>query len=381
MAKKKAKSFSGVVKPIASKPAEGTDNAINGEEPQDAPLNSPQPDQLPAYASDTLQLTRGSEETYEVVVFNDEQRKRREDYDRRITTGLETFIDVATALIGLQEEKLYKETHTTFEAYCEEKYGLGRRRAYQLMEAGKAVLSLTAGDNAPLEVAPTLPAHASALADVEPEIRRDVWNAVVDDHQQTGKKITAKSIEKANERLSGKGPKVKAGKSPKKRGDSYSDSDDEFSDEQAAITSSALTRGLGDYKAEKDTALDDEKESEQDVKSDGNPSEDDTDGAALDLSSFSRSNEPDDTDLNEDYTIDLGDESENQQAEKVSVIREAIQKSVGHEITLLVSGAFLLRTGLSSTWASVRGITDVDSIDEHFEDIINYQQAQNLGII
>lgn len=371
---KKTKSFAGVVKPIEAATSAGIEQEI-------ATSSTPtEGDQTAAYAPapGTLQLSKQATETYEIVIFDEDQRKRRDDYDRRITTGLETFIDVATALIGLQEEKLYKETHSTFEAYCEEKYGLGRRRAYQLMEAGKTVLSLTTDDNEPLEMAPTLPAHATALADVEEEHRREVWDAVVSDSKETGKKITAKAIEKTNERLTGKAPKVKAGKSPKKKG-AVSGADDEFSDEQAAITSSALTRGLGDYKpaiAHVGDADDEEPTDEEHTE----PEADDTDGAALSLSSFSRSDDQE-PGSDETYNVDTDDEAADEQAEQITAVRDAIRQSVGGEVTLLVKGSFLKRNGLSIIWASLRQVNDADLIDEHFEDTISLEEARSLGII
>ena len=370
---KKTKSFAGVVKPITPPPP----SAPKDEKKTDPSTPTERGERTAP--PNTLQLSKEEAEAYEVVIFNDEQRNRREDYDRRITAGLDAFIDVATALIGLQEEKLYKETHSTFEAYCEEKYNLGRRRAYQLMEAGKAVLSLTTGEDEPLEVAPTRPFHAMALAEVEPGHRREVWDAVVSDSKETGKKITAKAIEKTNERLTGKAPKVKAGKPPKKKGPA-SESGDEFSDEQNPISSSALTRGLGNYKPSTDVSNDGEA-SPDNVDLDQGGDRDD-DGAALPLSSFSRSDESDQgTGSDEDYNVDTDDENTEQRADQLTAVRDAIRQAGDQEILLVVKGSFLQRTGLSRAWASLRDLTDPTLIDEDFEDVLSLEKARSLGVI
>ena len=57
------------------------------------------------------------------------------DLERVIERGLETFIEVGDALTQIRDRKLYRETHSTFESYTEERWGLKRTRAYELMQA------------------------------------------------------------------------------------------------------------------------------------------------------------------------------------------------------------------------------------------------------
>jgi hypothetical protein len=52
-----------------------------------------------------------------------------------ISDGLRSFVQVGEALLRIRDEKLYRATHRTFEAYCRERWDLSRSRAYQLLDA------------------------------------------------------------------------------------------------------------------------------------------------------------------------------------------------------------------------------------------------------
>jgi hypothetical protein len=40
------------------------------------------------------------------------------DFERRIERGLTTFVEVGNLLAAIRQDRLYRQTHTTFEAYC-----------------------------------------------------------------------------------------------------------------------------------------------------------------------------------------------------------------------------------------------------------------------
>jgi hypothetical protein len=52
-----------------------------------------------------------------------------------IDRGLEAFVEVGGALLRIRDERLYRESHGTFEDYCRERWGLSRSRTSQLMDA------------------------------------------------------------------------------------------------------------------------------------------------------------------------------------------------------------------------------------------------------
>lgn len=64
------------------------------------------------------------------------------DCERIINRGLIGFREVGNALLKIRDGKLYRQEHETFEAYCDSRWGMTRRRAYQIMESSEAVESL-----------------------------------------------------------------------------------------------------------------------------------------------------------------------------------------------------------------------------------------------
>jgi len=66
--------------------------------------------------------------------------------DRTITS----FIECGTALAAIRDNKLYRETHSTFEAFVLERWEMTARRARQLMGAASIVAELPSGTAVPL---------------------------------------------------------------------------------------------------------------------------------------------------------------------------------------------------------------------------------------
>lgn len=52
-----------------------------------------------------------------------------------VAEGISSFVIVGEALKEIRDSKLYRESHKTFEKYVDQKWGLERRRAYQLIDA------------------------------------------------------------------------------------------------------------------------------------------------------------------------------------------------------------------------------------------------------
>lgn len=67
------------------------------------------------------------------------------DCERIINRGLIGFKEVGNALLKIRDGKLYRQEHETFEAYCDSRWSMTRRRAYQIMESSEAVQSLPPG--------------------------------------------------------------------------------------------------------------------------------------------------------------------------------------------------------------------------------------------
>lgn len=130
--------------------------------------------------------------------MNDELMRRAAalaECERVIERGLKTFIDVGEALARIRDERLYRETHATFEDYCRERWDFDASRARQLIVAAKTVTLVTVGGQ-----------PAPATERVARELRRagdkapEVWAATVQEH---GPAATAKQACSVRDRVLG----------------------------------------------------------------------------------------------------------------------------------------------------------------------------------
>ena len=66
-------------------------------------------------------------DTEQLIPLEAEKLARHEQVIER---GLATFVEVGEALSEIRDARLYRESHTTFEAYCRERWGFTDRRAH-----------------------------------------------------------------------------------------------------------------------------------------------------------------------------------------------------------------------------------------------------------
>jgi hypothetical protein len=114
--------------------------------------------------------------------------KRLNQLEKIIEKGMAHFVEVGTALLIIQKEKLYKLIFQTFEEYCKERWDLKRQRAYELIGAAQISQNLS-------EISDNLPqkeSHAAALASLEPEQQKKVWQKAVETAPDG--KVTAKHV-------------------------------------------------------------------------------------------------------------------------------------------------------------------------------------------
>lgn len=106
------------------------------------------------------------------------ESQRLAELEQRIKVGLETFIDVGSAFQEIRDSRLYRQTHSTFEAYCREVWMVTDRRARMLMSAAEAVTNIKTGTIVP--VLPATESQARPLTALEPEAQREVWQRAVE---------------------------------------------------------------------------------------------------------------------------------------------------------------------------------------------------------
>lgn len=94
-----------------------------------------------------------------------------------IEQGLERFIAVGTALMQIQERRLYRGTDANFSAYCNRRWHISRGYAYKLIAACEVAKEVSPiGD-----IKPTNEAQCRPLTELDTtEERQDAWREAVE---------------------------------------------------------------------------------------------------------------------------------------------------------------------------------------------------------
>lgn len=106
-----------------------------------------------------------------------------------IESGVKVFYELGKALKEIKEGKLYRLTHSTFEEYCEQKWGLSKAYMNRTIQSCEVVENLTPmGAIIPMNERQTRPLASL----VNPEHQREVWQRIINKNPE---KITEKIIE------------------------------------------------------------------------------------------------------------------------------------------------------------------------------------------
>ena len=104
------------------------------------------------------------------------------ELEQVIERGQRTFIEVGSALQDIRDERLYRDTHDTFEAYLANRWPeIGKRRIHQLMDAAQVAANVNPGSLAPI----TNERQARPLVGLEPDQAREAWEAATEAHGAT----------------------------------------------------------------------------------------------------------------------------------------------------------------------------------------------------
>jgi hypothetical protein len=98
--------------------------------------------------------------------------------ERIIARGWESFIEVGEALRTVRDRRLFREDHSSFEAYCLDRWQYRRSYAYYLVGAAEVIAHLSGNDKSPL---PRCEAQVRPLIGLPPDKIREVWTEVVKD--------------------------------------------------------------------------------------------------------------------------------------------------------------------------------------------------------
>ena len=104
------------------------------------------------------------------------QRARLQELESIVEHGLQIFYEVGKALDEIREQKLYRETHKTFEAYCLDNWGLGRRTADRFIAAAQVIENLR-----PIGLKiPTKENQVRPLTGLPPELQLEIWQEALE---------------------------------------------------------------------------------------------------------------------------------------------------------------------------------------------------------
>jgi len=140
-------------------------------------------------------MSTGAAPVTEILLSVPEQR-RLEQLEGVIERGLASFIEVGEALVEIRDQRLYRASHQSFDAYCLARWGFRRAHAHRLVQSAKVIRALS-----PTGDTPTKERHARELAPLlpEPGQLREAWSDARQQADRNGVQLTAAHVREAVE--------------------------------------------------------------------------------------------------------------------------------------------------------------------------------------
>lgn len=146
-------------------------------------------------------------EVVALAPLNDHEQQRLTHCERVITKGLNTFISVGLAYLEINESRLYKETHATFDDYVRERWQHSRVHAYRLIRA--AATAKTLRDTRGSQPEPMHERQVRELTGLPAEQQGEAWEQAC--IEAGGKQPTSDQVKAAVRAVQGKQSKKAAG--------------------------------------------------------------------------------------------------------------------------------------------------------------------------
>jgi DNA N-6-adenine-methyltransferase (Dam) len=108
-----------------------------------------------------------------------DEKTRLGELEAIVERGLASFVEVGNALLEIRDSQLYRESHSTFDSYCRERWGMERAHAYRQIQAAQVAQLVS-----PIGDIPRTESQARELAPLldDPEMLRETWAEVVELH-------------------------------------------------------------------------------------------------------------------------------------------------------------------------------------------------------
>src|SRR5258708_3272540 len=113
----------------------------------------------------------------ENTLLSDQEKVRLRTLIRTIERGLSTFLEVGAALLEIRSSRLYRGTHSTFESFCRDTFGLARSTCDGMIRSASVAQSLQENG---IELSPSLTeAVLRPVASLpSPELQTATWKLV-----------------------------------------------------------------------------------------------------------------------------------------------------------------------------------------------------------
>lgn len=122
-----------------------------------------------------------------------------------VDDGLKSFLAVGSALFEIKGKRLYRQTHTNFDDFVREKWGISRDRADQLIKAAEVKSEMpTNGRNSEIASSIENERQLRELSRLGTEDIPEALDKIKEFCEESGKKPTAKVIKSVVDEMLGK---------------------------------------------------------------------------------------------------------------------------------------------------------------------------------
>ena len=139
----------------------------------------------------TTALPTAGQTDVAVRELDEHDRLRLVSLERVIEQGLTTFVEVGEALLEIRDRRLYRATHTSFDQYCQERWGFRRAHAHRLMQSARVLEALS-----PMGDTPASERQARELTPLlrDPDQLREAWSDATQQATRAGSPLTARLV-------------------------------------------------------------------------------------------------------------------------------------------------------------------------------------------
>jgi len=148
-------------------------------------------------------MTSNTSRYVEAGALTRSEESKLVELESTIEDGLDTFVEVGSALAAIRDSRLYRGEFGTFEEYCDKRWKLARRQAYRLIDAAAVVGNVSHGTQTP----PTSERQVRPLVALPPVEQPAAWQRANEIAEAEGAPLRARHVEQAVQERKPRAPK------------------------------------------------------------------------------------------------------------------------------------------------------------------------------